>query len=184
MRTPCCPLQVQHVALHGVMVCMSHEGSSGVCHKQSSLCFDCRTLMWPSARTAQRHSVNPACHRVHCSVIAGLAHSHGVSVCLPTRSLTDPPDANETVMASAGLTSIGGNEVEAGALITLAPKTLYFGAGNYSVPQQLNISRGAALLVHARVWSRYDAFRVTTWSFTQSHGARSHSRPQHPMTVC
>ena len=57
-------------------------------------------------------------------------------------SLTDPPAANETIMASAGLTSIGGNEVDAGTLITLAPKTLYFGAGNYSVPQPLNISRG------------------------------------------
>lgn len=57
-------------------------------------------------------------------------------------SLTDPPAANETVMASAGLTSIGGNEVDAGSLITLTPKTLYFGAGNYSVSQPLNISRG------------------------------------------
>ena len=57
-------------------------------------------------------------------------------------SLTDPPAANETVMASAGLTSIGGNEVDAGTLITLAPKTLYFGAGNYSISQPLNISRG------------------------------------------
>ena len=59
-------------------------------------------------------------------------------------SLTDPPAANETVMASAGLTSIGGNEVDAGTLITLAPETLFFGAGNYSVPQQLTISHGAA----------------------------------------
>ena len=64
------------------------------------------------------------------------------------RSLTDPPNANETVMASAGLTSIGGNEVDAGTLITLAPKTLYFGAGNYSVPQPLNISRGVVTLVY------------------------------------
>lgn len=63
-------------------------------------------------------------------------------------SLTDPPSANETVMASAGLTSIGGNEVDAGTLITLAPKTLYFGAGNYSVPQPLNISCGMALDLH------------------------------------
>lgn len=62
-------------------------------------------------------------------------------------SLTDPPNANETVMASAGLTSIGGNEVDAGTLITLAPKTLYFGAGNYSVPQPLNISRGVAFFL-------------------------------------
>ena len=45
-------------------------------------------------------------------------------------------------MASAGLTSIGGNEVDAGTLITLTPKTLYFGAGNYSISQPLNISRG------------------------------------------
>ncbi|KAK9821432.1 hypothetical protein WJX81_004949 [Elliptochloris bilobata] len=58
--------------------------------------------------------------------------------------LTDPPDANETVMASAGLTSIGGNGIEAGRVITLAPATLYFGAGNYSTPQQLAISRGNA----------------------------------------
>ena len=50
-------------------------------------------------------------------------------------------------MASAGLTSIGGNEVDAGTLITLAPETLYFGTGNYSAPQPLTISRGAGFLL-------------------------------------
>lgn len=52
-------------------------------------------------------------------------------------------------MATAGLTSIGGNEVEAGRVITLAPQTLYFGINNFSMPQQLTVSRGAPMLTHA-----------------------------------
>ena len=58
-------------------------------------------------------------------------------------SLTDPPDANETVLASAGLTSIGGNGIDAGSVIKLSPLTLYFSALNFSTPQQLTVTRSA-----------------------------------------
>ena len=58
-------------------------------------------------------------------------------------------------MATAGLTSIGGNGVEAGRVITLAPQTLYFGINNFSMPQQLTVSRGAPVLKHAPAPLKY-----------------------------
>lgn len=106
------------------------------CHKSS--CCPSAPRCQPASRAANSWS-SPAVRRSSSS-FNGQQRS---AVLCAERSLTDPPDANETILASAGLTSIGGNGVDAGSVIKLSPLTLYFSALNYSTPQQLTVTRSA-----------------------------------------